>query len=151
MKEGIEHSCFRRLLLSYYDVPVPSSEAVVYRLRALCFKGYKIELIKLWMAQSFPGSPALDHSDSEYIDIDLGTEHKQFNDLVSGFLLQPAKQDKSINATHGLLHVTLHDLVHDIALSVMGKECYAFGNELDSHSLTTNCRHAPVLSSKSRS
>ncbi|KAL3642075.1 hypothetical protein CASFOL_012890 [Castilleja foliolosa] len=76
-------------------------------------KGYKIEkqnLIELWMAEGFLQT---EHQRS-HINMET-TGSKNFNLLLRNSLLQVARSDDYDNITH----CNMHDLVHDLAFSVL--------------------------------
>ncbi|KQJ86490.1 putative disease resistance protein RGA1 [Brachypodium distachyon] len=110
------------LKLSYDDLPSHMKQCFAFC--ALFPKNHEIDvedLIRLWMANDFISPQDEDRLEREYVEI--------FEELAWRSFFQDVNQTSPIG-THGkreqLRHRTtckIHDLMHDIALSVMGEEC----------------------------
>ncbi|KAL3641622.1 hypothetical protein CASFOL_012437 [Castilleja foliolosa] len=99
---GDENPIINILKLSYDNLPLPSLKKC-FAYCSIFPKGYRIEkerLVELWMAEGF-----------------FQTSHgnRTFNHLLQNSLLQVAGRDNFGNVTH----CNMHDLVHDLACSVL--------------------------------
>ncbi|KAJ4715601.1 NBS-LRR disease resistance protein [Melia azedarach] len=86
---------------------------------ALFPKDYKFEkenLIQLWMAQGFLGTPKR----NQCLE-DIGNEY--FMDLLSGSFFQDLKKEEDIFRGKTSVTCKMHDLMHDLAQLVIGTEC----------------------------
>lgn len=109
------------LKLSYDDLPSHMKQCFAFC--ALFPKDYEIDvedLIRLWMANDFISPQDEDHLEREYVEI--------FEELAWRSFFQDVNQISPIrfHEREQLRHRTtckIHDLMHDIALSVMGEEC----------------------------
>ncbi|KAL3641540.1 hypothetical protein CASFOL_012355 [Castilleja foliolosa] len=100
------------LKLSYDNLSSPSLKKC-FAYCSIFPKGYYIEkqkLIELWMAEGFLGT---EHQRNN-INMET-TGSKNFNLLLRNSLLQVARSDDYGNVTH----CNMHDLVHDVASSIM--------------------------------
>ncbi|KAL5718981.1 hypothetical protein ACHQM5_011825 [Ranunculus cassubicifolius] len=109
------------LRLSYYHLPSYMRQCFLYC--SIYPKDHEIkieELIQLWMANEFL------QSDGRMELEDVGNHI--FNQLVLRSFLQDVKKDDN-----GKLTCKMHDLIHDLACSAAGTECYSFvlGNNID--------------------
>ncbi|XP_022631659.1 putative disease resistance protein RGA4 [Vigna radiata var. radiata] len=112
---GEENSIMRALKLSYFNL-----ELSLRRCFSFCaifpkdFEIDKEELIHLWMANGFIES-------KRNIEVeDVG--NKVWNKLYRRSFFQEAKRDE-----FGIITTfKMHDLLHDLAQSIMGEECAAF-------------------------
>nr|DAD29832.1 TPA_asm: hypothetical protein HUJ06_031300 [Nelumbo nucifera] len=107
------------LRLSYDYLPSKLKQCFAYC--AIFPKDQEIEketLIQLWMAQGFIGSYQGSSSSSERSLEEIGEEY--FNDLLWRCMFQEAKEDEEGN----IVSCKMHDLVHDLAQSVAGVECF---------------------------
>ncbi|KAJ9129306.1 hypothetical protein P3X46_033889 [Hevea brasiliensis] len=101
------------LKLSYNYLPSHLKQCFAYC--ALFPKDYKIDvdvLIHLWMAQGYVKS-----SDPSQCLIDVGLEY--FGDLLWRSFFQEVEKDDLGNYRT----CKMHDLMHDLAMSVVGEEC----------------------------
>ncbi|XP_058108856.1 disease resistance protein RGA2-like [Magnolia sinica] len=100
------------LLLSYHDLPLALKQCFTYF--SIFPKDWMIEkgmIVKLWEAQGFicsEGSEDMEEIGGLY-----------FDDLLRRSLLQDAEYDDDGN----ICKCKMHDLVHDLALSVAGSDC----------------------------
>ena len=95
------------LKLSYDNLPIHLKQCFAYC--ALFPKDYKIEknmLVQLWMAQGY----------IQPLDEKVGNQY--FDELLSRSLLEKAEKDANDN----MLSYKMHDLIHDLAQSVIGYE-----------------------------
>ena len=102
------------LKLSYDDLPFHLKQCFVYC--ALFPKDYEIEkkmLVKLWMAQGYIQAS------------NVGNQY--FEELLSRSLLEEVKKDVDNN----ILSCKMHDLIHDLAKSIVGFEVLVLGDNVD--------------------
>ncbi|KAL7250460.1 hypothetical protein ACSBR1_012469 [Camellia fascicularis] len=107
-----KNSILPLLRLSYYNLPLELRRCFAYC--AIFLKGSKIEkekLIHLWMANGFISS----NGKSELEDIGNGI----WNELYWRSFFQDVDKDPS-----GNIIFKIHDLMHDLAQSVMEDECH---------------------------
>ena len=99
------------LRLSYNDLPIYLKPCFTYC--ALFPKDYEIEknmLVQLWMAQGY----------IQPLDENVG--HQYFEELLSRSLLEKFERDIFNNYTWNTWSYKMHDLIHDLAQSVIGSE-----------------------------
>nr|DAD29826.1 TPA_asm: hypothetical protein HUJ06_031294 [Nelumbo nucifera] len=125
----------RVLRLSYDYLPSKLKQCFAYC--AIFPKDHEIEketLIQLWMAQGFirGSSSSLEEIGEEY-----------FNDLLWRCMFQEAKEDEEGN----IVSCKMHDLVHDLAQSVAGVECFRIekGAQPPSITIPEGVRHVTLL------
>ena len=102
------------LKLSYDDLPFHLKQCFVYC--ALFPKDYEIKkkmLVKLWMAQGYIQAS------------NVGNQY--FEELLSRSLLEEVKKDVDNN----ILSCKMHDLIHDLAKSIVGFEVLVLGDNVD--------------------
>ncbi|XP_021296242.1 putative disease resistance protein RGA4 [Herrania umbratica] len=118
------------LRLSYDHLPSHLKQCFAYC--SLFPKDYRISkhaLIKLWMAQGF-----IQSQDRGQSLEDVG--HDYFMDLLWRSFFQEAEKDNLSN----MVSCKMHDLMHDLAKSVAGTECFVLTN-LNVENLNKNTRH----------
>ncbi|CAL4963701.1 unnamed protein product [Urochloa decumbens] len=140
LSKSIAHNKEDQILkLSYDDLPSHMKQCFAFC--AVFPKDYEIRvevLIQLWMANGFI---------PEQKDVRPETSGKQiFNELVSRSFFQDVKQVKwKRDDVYWYCSTTtcqIHDLMHDVALSVMGKEVATITEEpKQSEFLQNTCRH----------
>jgi Leucine-rich repeat (LRR) protein len=104
-------SVSRCLMLSYFHLPSRMKQC--FTICSVFPKGYmldKEQLIDQWIAHDM----ITPESGVEYLEY-IG--HKYFNSLVQMSFLQDVAEDR-----YGRVECRMHDLVHDLALSIMGDE-----------------------------
>ncbi|XVF79430.1 hypothetical protein PTKIN_Ptkin14bG0222500 [Pterospermum kingtungense] len=109
--EDVGERVFPPLLLSYYDLSPALRQCFSYC--AIFPKDFKIQkkkLIKLWIAQGFVkqiGNKGMEIIGEEY-----------FNNLATRSFFQDIAKEKC-----GEIYCEMHEIVHDFAQSLTGKEC----------------------------
>nr|DAD30269.1 TPA_asm: hypothetical protein HUJ06_031737 [Nelumbo nucifera] len=126
------------LKLSYNSLPSPMKRCFAFC--ALFPKDYKIPkntLIQLWMAHGF--IPAELSSAGKEVE-DVGNDY--FNDFLRRCFFQDVVKDESGN----IKECKMHDLVHDLAGSIGGKECMTMdvGNDNWMESIHKRIYHASI-------
>ncbi|KAL8260494.1 hypothetical protein R6Q59_028447, partial [Mikania micrantha] len=112
-----ENKILPALKLSYYDLPPNLKQMFAYC--SLFPKDYmfdKDELVLLWMAEGY----LYESSGSKSMEI-FGREG--FEELVSRSFFQQSSKYKS--------EYTMHDLIHDLAISVAGESFLMLDNKMD--------------------
>ncbi|KAK9138222.1 hypothetical protein Sjap_008816 [Stephania japonica] len=104
------------LRLSYDHLPSPVKQCFQYcAIFPKDAKMLKSDLIHQWMAQGF--IPALDDLEMEQVG----------NDFFKTLCWSSFFQDMKVNKNGDIISCKMHDLVHDLAQSIMQKEClFAF-------------------------
>ena len=123
----------RVLKLSYDNLPTHLKQCFTYC--ALFPQDYEIEkqlLVRLWIAQGYIQSSNRD----EQLE-DIGDRY--FEELVSRSLLKKVEEDDS----NDRLTYKMHDLIHDLAQSIVGCEVLALRNDI-SH-VSREVRHVSLL------
>eukprot|EP00261_Vitis_vinifera_P031617 XP_019072860.1 PREDICTED: putative disease resistance protein RGA4 isoform X1 [Vitis vinifera] len=118
------------LKLSYNDLPIYLKQCFTYC--ALFLKDYKIEknmLVQLWMAQGY----------IQPLDENVG--HQYFEELLSRSLLEKFRND----AFNNILSCKMHDLMHDLAQSVVESEVLIL--EDDVKEIPKEVRHVSLFNS----
>ncbi|CAL5336666.1 unnamed protein product [Camellia sinensis] len=137
-----KNSILPLLRLSYYSLPLELRRCFAYC--AIFLKGSEIEkekLIHLWMANGFISS----NGKSELEDIGNG----MWNELYWRSFFQDVDKDPS-----GNIIFKIHDLMHDLAQSVMEDECHMMEAKSSTNisaqrihhvTLVADCMHAVVF------
>ena len=118
---GNENDILSVLKLSYDNLPIHLKQCFAYC--ALFPKDYRIEkklLVQLWMAQGY-----LQASDENNDLEDVGDQY--FEDLFSRSLFQEAEKD----AYNNVLSCKMHDLIHDLAQSIVKSEVIILTNYVE--------------------
>nr|DAD29661.1 TPA_asm: hypothetical protein HUJ06_031129 [Nelumbo nucifera] len=136
--EEDESGILPALKLSYNSLPSPMKQCFAFC--ALFPKDYKIPkntLIQLWIAHGF--IPAEFSSVGKEVE-DVGNEY--FNDFIRRCLFQDVVKDEYGN----IKECKMHDLVHDLAGSIGGKECMTMdvGNDNWRESIHKRIYHASI-------
>ncbi|XP_028120840.1 putative disease resistance protein RGA3 [Camellia sinensis] len=121
------------LRLSYYNLPLELRRCFAYC--AIFLKGSKIEkekLIHLWMANGFISS----NGKSELEDIGNGI----WNELYWRSFFQDVDKDPS-----GDIIFKIHDLMHDLAQSVMEDECHMMEAESSKNISAQRIHHVTLV------
>ena len=109
------------LKLSYDNLPTHLKQCFTYC--ALFPKGYEIKkrsLVQLWTAQGYIQSSNDENGRLE----DIGDRY--FEELLSRSLLETAKNNSFTNASS----YKMHDLIHDLAQSIVGTEILILRNDI---------------------
>ncbi|CAI0419112.1 unnamed protein product [Linum tenue] len=122
--DGKENAILATLRVSYNNLPSNLKRCFAYC--GLFPKDHKIEvkrLVQLWMAQGY-----VESSQSSFLD-DVGVEY--FKSLLHRSFFQEATKDKWGN----IEYCKMHDLMHDLAMEVSGKETIVLNicNSIDSN------------------
>ena len=123
----------RVLKLSYDNLPTHLKQCFTYC--ALFPKDYEIEkksLVQLWIAQGYIQSP----NRNELLE-DVGDLY--FKELLSSSLLEEVKKDDFNN----IFSCKMHDLIHDLAQSIVGSEILVVRNDLSN--ISREARHIALL------
>jgi Leucine-rich repeat (LRR) protein len=136
---NVETGIFPILKLSYDNLPLHMKQC--FALCAVFPKDYEIDvenLIHLWMANDY--LPLEE-------DIPLETTGRRiFDELAWRSFFEDAKQtkleDKTLSHFRGINTCKIHDLMHDIALSILGEECTTITHRSDPKKLLSkHSRH----------
>uniref|UniRef100_A0ACD6ALE9 Uncharacterized protein n=1 Tax=Avena sativa TaxID=4498 RepID=A0ACD6ALE9_AVESA len=123
------------LKLSYNDLPSYMKQCFAFC--AIFPKDYKIDvekLIQLWIANAFIPKHNEDSPET--------TGRHIFNELVSRSFFLEIEEDKDSRKYYSRTTCKIHDLMHDIAMSVMEKECVVATEESSQTEwLTDMARH----------
>ncbi|XP_021721384.1 putative disease resistance protein RGA1 [Chenopodium quinoa] len=133
---GKENSIMPTLKLSYYQLEPPLKSCFSYC--AMFPKDFEMEkdtLIRLWMAQGY--IPLNDSQSPE----DLAEEY--FSILLRRCFFQDIKKDENCN----VMSCKIHDLMHDVAHEVVGKEICRV--ETMNGDVDKKVRHLSLIQSKS--
>ncbi|KAL7250459.1 hypothetical protein ACSBR1_012468 [Camellia fascicularis] len=133
-----KNSILPLLRLSYYNLPLELRRCFAYC--AMFLKGSKIEkekLIHLWMANGFISS----NRKSELEDIGNGI----WNELYWRSFFQDVDKDPS-----GNIIFKIHDLMHDLAQSVMEDECHMMEAESSKNISVQRIRHVTLVADYER-
>jgi hypothetical protein len=123
------------LKLSYDNLPLHMKQCFAFC--AVFPKDYEINvenLIQLWMA-------------NDYVPVEDGvpleaTGRQIFNELAWRSFFQDALEDQNWSHFRSIKTCKIHDLMHDIAISVLGEECATITNRFDQKKLLSkHCRH----------
>ncbi|KAL7219143.1 hypothetical protein ACSBR2_012256 [Camellia fascicularis] len=128
-----KNSILPLLRLSYYNLPLELRRCFAYC--AIFLKGSKIEkekLIHLWMANGFISS----NRKSELEDIGNGI----WNELYWRSFFQDVDKDPS-----GNIIFKIHDLMHDLAQSIMEDECHMMEAESSKNISAQRIRHVTMV------
>ncbi|XP_021320902.1 putative disease resistance protein RGA1 isoform X3 [Sorghum bicolor] len=123
------------LKLSFDNLPFHMKQCFAFC--AVFPKDYEINvdnLIQLWMANDYV--PVEE-------DVPLETTGRHiFNELAWRSFFQDALEDQNWSHFRSIKTCKIHDLMHDIALSVLGEECATITNRFDQKKLLSkHCRH----------
>ncbi|CAL5394451.1 unnamed protein product [Camellia sinensis] len=128
-----KNSILPLLRLSYYNLPLELRRCFAYC--AIFLKGSKIEkekLIHLWMANGFISS----NGKSELEDVGNGI----WNELYWRSFFQDVDKDPS-----GNIIFKIHDLMHDLAQSVMEDECHTMEAESSKNVSAQRIHHVTLV------
>ncbi|XP_057978785.1 putative disease resistance protein RGA3 [Malania oleifera] len=121
------------LKLSYHHLPTELRQCFAFC--SIFPKDYEIQkevLVQLWMAQGYLQSSVKgEHPE------DIGNRY--FNGLLSRSLFQDVVKDNYDN----VISCKMHDLIHDLALSVMGDDCL-IANEANVDNISERVRHVSL-------
>ncbi|KAL6328070.1 hypothetical protein AAG906_033342 [Vitis piasezkii] len=120
MSLDVGNNILRVLKLSYDNLPVHLRQCFAYC--GLFPKDHKIErrvLVQIWIAQGY-----IHTSDERHHLEDIGDQY--FEELLSKSFFQEVEKDSYGN----ILSCKMHDLIHDLALSVAGSECSFLKNDM---------------------
>ncbi|XP_038978348.1 putative disease resistance protein RGA4 [Phoenix dactylifera] len=132
------------LRLSYSDLPSHLKQC--FGFCAIFPKDYEMEkdlLIQLWMANGFIPSDGRKELEDKGQEI--------FNELAWRSFFQDikeAEEDGALSSRHELYYVTtckMHDLMHDLARSIMGNECLGMEDPARWEDISTKARHLFTL------
>ncbi|XP_038988663.1 disease resistance protein RGA2-like [Phoenix dactylifera] len=138
--QGAEDRILAALRLSYSHLPSHLKQCFAFC--AIFPKDYVMQkdlLIQLWMANGFipsDGRKALEDKGQEI-----------FNELAWRSFFQDikeAEEDGALSSRHELYYVTtckMHDLMHDLAQSIMGNECLSIQDPARQEDISTKARH----------
>ena len=110
------------LKLSYDNLPIHLKQCFTFC--ASFPKDYEIEkklLVQLWIAQGY------------ILDEDVGNEY--FEELLSRSLLEEFEKD----AYNNILSFKMHDLIHDLAQSIIGSEVLTLNDDVKEISKDSSC------------
>jgi hypothetical protein len=135
---NVENGIFPILKLSYDNLPLHMKQC--FALCAVFPKDFEIDveyLIQLWMANDY--LPLEE-------DIPLETTGRQiFDELAWRSFFEDAKQtkleDKTLSHFRSINTCKIHDLMHDVALSVLGEECTTITDRPNPKKLSKHSRH----------
>ncbi|CAL5394454.1 unnamed protein product [Camellia sinensis] len=128
-----KNSILPLLRLSYYNLPLELRRCFAYC--AIFLKGSKIEkekLIHLWMANGFISS----NGKSELEDVGNGI----WNELYWRSFFQDMDKDPS-----GNIIFKIHDLMHDLAQSIMEDECHTMEAESSKNVSAQRIHHVTLV------